>query len=256
MPSFLKPSWKVTFVVTLLKPFQCWVVFAACAGILPAANPALAQTVLAPQAEPLNIVRLDATVFNPIKPDTVVMTMVMERSGPDAAAPTQQVNKVMADAVREAKATSGVEVSTGNFSTQPQYDNKGNVIGWTVRAELVLKGRDFAVVGQLAGNLATRLKLVASNFEVSRELRAREDAVLLTQALKAFQVKAELTAQTLGFKGYSLREINIQKAQLDHAQPPRAMMMARAAMADAPPVQVEAGQTAIHLTVAGSIQLK
>jgi predicted secreted protein len=78
-------------------------------------------------------------------PDTVVMAMVMERSGPDAAVPTQQVNKVMADAVREAKALSGVEVSTGNFSTYPQYDNKGNLIGWTVRSELVLKGRDFAV---------------------------------------------------------------------------------------------------------------
>jgi hypothetical protein len=34
------------------------------------------------------------------------------------------------------------------------------------------------------------------------------------------------------------------------------MMMARGAMADAAPVQIEAGRTAINLTVSGSIQLK
>jgi predicted secreted protein len=76
--------------------------------------------------------------------------------------------------------------------------------------------------------------------------------------LKAFQAKAELTAQTLGFKAYNLREVNIQKEKIDREQRPRAMMlMSRAAAADAaPPVQVEAALTAINLTVDGVIQLK
>jgi predicted secreted protein len=218
------------------------------------ANAALAQ----PAPEPLNLVRLDAVVSAPITPDTAVLTMAAERSGSDASAITRQINKIMGDAVREAKAVSGVEAITGNFSTQQQYDNKGNVIGWTVRSDLILKSKDFGSLGKLSGNLSQSLKIVNSGFEVSRELRSREEAVLLQRGLEAFQAKAKTAAQTLGFTSYTLREINIQQAQLEggNNNPRPMMMMARGAMADAAPVQIEAGRTAINLTVSGSIQLK
>jgi predicted secreted protein len=224
----------------------------------------LAVTVLCASAtfaqtapEPLNLVRLDAVVSAPITPDTAVLTMAAERSGSDASTITQQINKIMGDAVREAKAVSGVEAITGNFSTNQQYDNKGNVIGWTVRSDLILKSKDFGSLGKLSGNLSQSLKMVGSGFEVSRELRSREESVLLQRGLEAFQAKAKTAAQTLGFNGYTLRDINIQQAQLEGGNNnPRPMMMARGAMADAAPVQIEAGRTAINLTVSGSIQLK
>ncbi len=214
-----------------------------------------AQAQTAP--EPVNLVRLDAVVSAPITPDTAVLTMAAERSGSDASAITQQINKIMGDAVREAKAVSGVEAITGNFSTNQQYDNKGNVIGWTVRSDLILKSKDFGSLGKLSGNLSQSLKIVGSGFEVSRELRSREEAILLQRGLEAFQAKAKTAAQVLGFSGYTLRDINIQQAQLEGGNnQPRPMMMARAMAADAAPVQIEAGRTAINLTVSGSIQLK
>jgi predicted secreted protein len=208
--------------------------------------------------EPFNLVRLDAVVSAPITPDTAVLTLAAERSGSDASAITQQINKIMGDAVREAKAVSGVEAITGNFSTQQQYDNRGNVIGWTVRSDLILKSKDFGSLGKLSGNLSQSLKIVNSGFEVSRALRSSEEAVLLQRGLDAFQAKAKTAAQTLGFTSYTLREINIQQAQLEggNNNPRPMMMMARGAMADAAPVQIEAGRTAINLTVSGSIQLK
>lgn len=207
--------------------------------------------------EPFNRVRLDAVVSAPITPDTAVITMAAEKSGSDASAITQHINKLMGDAVREAKAVSGVEAITGNFSTHQQYDNKGNVIGWTVRSDLILKSKDFGSLGKLSGNLSQSLKIVGSGFEVSRELRAREEATLLQRGLEAFQAKAKTAAQTLGFSGYTLREINIQQAQLEGGNnQPRPMMMARAMAADAAPVQMEAGRTAINLTVSGTVQMK
>lgn len=216
-----------------------------------------AHAAFAQNPEPQNILRLDAIVSAPITPDTAVITLAAERSGADASAVTQLINKLMTDAVRDARATSGVEAITGNFSTYQQYDNKGVVTGWTVRSDLVLKSKDFGTLGKLAGNLSQSLKIVGSGFEVSRELKAREDAALLTQGLQAFQSKAKTAAQTLGFSSYAIREITIQQAQLEHGNQPRPMMMARsAAMADAAPVQIEAGRTAINLTVSGSIQLK
>lgn len=213
-----------------------------------------AQTAL----EPFNFVRLDAVVSAPITPDTAVITMSVDRAGTDTSVMTQQINKIMGDAVRDAKAVAGVEAITGRFSTQQQYDNRGNAIGWTVRSDLTLKSKDFGSLGKLSGNLSTTLKIVGSGFEVSRELKAREDAALLQQGLQAFQEKAKITAQTLGFSGYTLREITIQQAQLEQGNQPRHMMMAKSAsMADTPPpVQIEAGRTAINLTVTGSIQLK
>jgi predicted secreted protein len=206
--------------------------------------------------EPVNLVRLDAVVSAPITPDTAVLTLAVERSGSDASAITQQINKIMGDAVREAKAVNGVEAITGNFSTNQQYDNKSNVIGWTVRSDLILKSKDLASLGKLSGNLSQSLKIVSSGFEVSRALRSSEEAVLLQRGLEAFQAKAKAAATTLGFGGYTMREINIQQAQLEGGNNPRPMMiMARGAMADAAPVQIEAGRTAINLTVSGSIQL-
>ena len=218
------------------------------------ASVAASQTI-AP--EPFNLVRLDAMVSSPITPDTAVLTLAAERSGVDVSAMTQQINKIMGDAVREAKAVNGVEALTGNFSTNQQYDNRGNVIGWTVRSDLILKSKDFGVLGKLSGNLGQSLKIVGSSFEVSRELRQREEGQLLQRGLEAFTAKAKTAAQTLGFNSYILREINIQQAQLEGGNPQRpVMMMARAMTADAAPVQIEAGRTAINLTVSGSIQLK
>ncbi len=244
---FFTRFWSPTLGVNVIKRLCAVAATVLCAGAT------LAQTT----PEPLNLVRLDAVVYAPITPDTAVITMAAEKSGADASAITQHINKIMGDAVREAKAASGVETLTGNSSTNQQYDTKGNVIGWTVRSDLILKSKDFGSLGKLSGSLSQSLKIVGSGFEVSRELKAREDAALLQQGLQAFQAKAKVAAQTLGFSGYAIREINIQQAQLEQPNQPRPMMMmARAAMADAAPVQIEAGRTAINLTVSGSIQLK
>jgi len=216
-------------------------------------NMSYAQT----QTESNNLLRLDAVVSAPIMPDTAVITLAAEKSGIDASAITQQIDKIMADAVAQAKSVSGIEASTGNFSSYQQYDSKGGITGWTVRSELILKSKDFGSLGKLAGNLSQSLKVVGSGFEVSRELKAHEDAALLVQGLQAFQNKAKAASQALGFNGYSIHEITIQQAQLEHSNQPCPMLMARSsAVADAAPVQIEAGRTAINLTVSGTVQMR
>lgn len=223
------------------------------------ALPLKAQTNLITGVPQVNILKLDATVSSPITPDTAVVTLAAEKSGADTAALTSKINQIMADAVSKSKAVSGVEVSTGQFATFPQYDNKGAVKGWTVRAELTLKGKDFGVLGQLAGSLSSTLSIASSGFEVSKALSAKVEATLLSQGLLAFSAKAKAAAQTLGFAGFTIQEITVQQAQLDaNPQQPRPMMaMARgAAIADAAPVQMAAGQSILSLTVSGSVVLK
>jgi predicted secreted protein len=205
----------------------------------------------------MNILKLDTTVSSPITPDTAVMTMAAEKSGTDTAALTAKITQIMVDAMLKAKGVSGVEASTGQWSTFQQYDNKGVVKGWTVRSELMLKGKDFGAVGQLAGNLGATLSIVNSSFEVSKAQSAKAEAALLSQGLLAFKTKASAAAQTLGFSGFAIQEVTVNPAQLESSSQPRPMMaMARGAVADAAPVPIAAAQSALTLTISGIVQMK
>ncbi len=204
-----------------------------------------------------NVLSLSATASAPITPDTAVITLFAERTGTDAAAISNEINATMAEALKEAKATAGAEAATGNFSTYQQYDSKGVQNGWVVRSELILKSKDFGSLGKLAGSLSKKLKIASNGFEVSRDLKNREEEKLMMQGLELFQAKAKVAAKALGFSAYTLREVSLEQANLEGVGP-RPMMMARAsnlsaASADVP---MEAGATTLSLTVRGAVVLK
>jgi predicted secreted protein len=125
-----------------------------------------------------------------------------------------------------------------------------------VRAELVIKSKDFAALGTLAGKLSQQ-KLMISNtgFEMSRELRDREEAALIERGIAAFRGKATTAAKAFGFSNYTLREINLGSIAGDAQIMPQKMMM-RAAVAASPQSEsmaIEGGKTVLSLVVNGSI---
>ncbi len=203
-----------------------------------------------------NVLNLDATVTAPITPDTAVITLFAERSGADAAAITQEINVLMADALKEAKAVAGVEAATGNFQTYQQYDPKGVQNGWVVRSDLILKSKDFGSLGKLAGSVSKKLKIASNGFEVSRELKQREEDKLLLVGIDAFQSKAKIASKALGFDGFTLREVNLQQANLGGGNNPRPMMMMASAKMASADVPIEAGSTVLSLTVRGTVVMK
>ena len=210
-----------------------------------------------------NLLNLDATVSAPITPDTAVITMSAERTGADAAVITQDVNTMMADAVRDSKAvasTAGVEieVATGSFSTYQSYDNKGQPAGWVVRSELILKSKDFVVLSKLAGSLSKRLKISSNGFEVSRALKQSEEGKLMQLGLASFQAKALAASKALGFTGYTIRTVSLQQAVLEGSQPRPMMAMVRMSKTslDSADVPMEAARTALNLSVIGTVQMK
>jgi predicted secreted protein len=203
-----------------------------------------------------NILNLESTVTAPITPDTAVITLFAERSGADASAITQDINAIVADALKEAKANVGVEAATGNFYTTQQYDNKGVQNGWVVHSELILKSKDFGSLGKLAGGLSKKLKIASNGFEVSRELKQREEDKLLLIGLDAFQAKAKIASKALGFEGFTLREVNLQQASLGGGNNPRPMMMMASVKMASADVPMEAGLTTLSLTVRGTVVMK
>jgi predicted secreted protein len=233
-------------------------ILAACfASFCLLASPSSAQDKKSNKTTMQNILNLSATASAPITPDTAFISLFAERTGPEAAVIISEINALMADALAQAKQVAGVEARTGNFSTYQQYDNKGKQTGWVVRSELVLKSKDFGVLGKLAGSLSKTLKISGNGFEVSSELKNREEEKLMLQGLELFQSKAKIASKAMGFEGYAVREISLDQANVEGNQP-RPMMMVRGASMDAAQADVpmQAGATTISLTVRGAVVMK
>jgi predicted secreted protein len=201
---------------------------------------------------------LDATVSAPVTPDTAFVVMAVEKQGAEAGAITNEVNQILAAAMKEAKATKDVQVSSGAFSTYPRYDNKGQRTGWIVRAEQIVKSKDFAVLGKLAGKLSANMQIASNGFEVSPELKQAEEEKLIAQGLAAFQSKARAAVKALGYTGYSIKEVSLGSAmEGGGGRPPMPMAKTTMAMqAEGAPMPIEAGQTRLTLSVNGSVLMK
>mgnify|MGYP000099483347 CR=1 FL=1 len=217
---------------------------------------ARAQSV-APTAPTRDALTLDATVAADVIPDLAVITLAAEAQGAEAAPITREVQQAINAALAQAKATAGVSAQTGAFVTNQRYGSKGVRDGWTVRAELILKAKDFAVLGTLAGKLAQqKLMIVGSGFELSRELRDREEQSLIERGIAAFRGKAHTASRAFGFGNFTLREVNLGSISGD-ARPiqPKAFAMraSTATAADAEPMAIEGGKVTLILTVSGSV---
>jgi predicted secreted protein len=212
---------------------------------------------VAPSAPGRDALTLDATVAADVIPDLAVITLAAEAQGAEAAPITRDVQQTINAALAQAKTTAGVSAQTGAFVTQQRYGSKGVRDGWTVRAELILKAKDFAVLGTLAGKLTQqKLMIVGSGFELSRELRDREEQALIERGIAAFRGKAQTASRAFGFSSFTLLEVNLGSISGD-ARPiqPKvfAMRGVAATVADAEPMAIESGKVTLTLTVGGSV---
>lgn len=204
---------------------------------------------------PTQRVTLSASASVQIPQDVLTLSLTAQRDGPDAQTVQNQLKAALDTALvqarRDAK-NSEMEVRTGRFGVSPRYDRNGKVSGWQGSAELVLQGRDFARMGDLAGKLQT-LTVANASFGLTPEQRQGAEALAQSQAIAQFRQRAGEAAKSFGFTGFSLVEVNINAGDMGGGRPMLAMST-RAMAADAP-VPIEAGQTSVTVTVSGSVQL-
>jgi predicted secreted protein len=207
---------------------------------------------------PQNVLQLSANGTVEVPQDMLSITLAARREGSDAATVQSQLKQALDAALADARKSAQpgqLDVRTGNFNVHPRYTRDGKTSGWEGSAELVLEGRDFARVSQVAGRL-NNLNLNNVSYGLSRETRAKSEAEAQMNAIDAFKQKATELAKGFGFSGYTLREVSVNAS---HDGPmPRVMAMkasAGAASADAP-VPVEPGKTHVVVNVSGSVQLK
>lgn len=221
-----------------------------------AAAPAQAQGV-APV--PANVVNISASGFMEVPQDWLSMSLNTTREGPDAGTVQNQLKQALEAALVVARGSAKpqqMEVRTGQFSLHPRYGSNGKINGWMGSTELVLEGRDFALISTTAGKIQT-LTMGNMGFSLSREARQKLEADVQAMAIERFKQRASDVAKGFGFASYSLREVAVSSADQEGRpiQPRMMAMEAKAAMSDAA-VPVEAGKSTVNVTVSGSIQLR
>jgi len=207
---------------------------------------------------PVNVVQLATSASIEVQQDLLTLNMTTSRDGPDAASVQLQLKRALEAALVEVKKAASpgqLDVRTGNFNLSPRYSRDGKMTGWQGTTELVLEGRDFALIGATAGKIQT-LTMGGVAFGLSQQQRTLVEGDAQSQAIDRFKTKAADIAKGFGFTGYSLREVSVSANDQGFVPRPRLMAMEAKAMSADAPMPLEAGKSTVMVTVSGTVQLK
>ena len=228
----------------------------AAAALLCVASGLHAQQAIVPA--PQNVIQLSANAALDVQQDLLSLSMSTTREGPDAATVQTQLKLALDAALTEARKAvlpGQLDVRTGYFSLYPRYGRDGKITAWQGTTELVLEGRDFARISSTAGKLQT-VTVSGVSFSLSREQRAKVEGEVQATAIERFKVRAGEIAKAFGFAGYGLREVSVNTNDQGFSPRPRVMALEAKAASSEMAVPLEAGKTAVVVTVSGSVQLR
>jgi len=203
---------------------------------------------------PTDVVRLQAEASRDVNNDQMLVILAAEAEGQNPAELAAAVNRKMSEALKAANATQGVRARSGNYQTQRRYGKEGRVDGWQVSQELRLEASDFTAAAELVGKLQQSLVVRGMSMRLSPQARRAAEDQLVAEAIGAFHARAEVVRQAMKASAYRVREVSVGTSPAIPGPRPMAMMAERGA--PPAPVAVEAGQSQITVTAAGTIQLE
>ncbi|MGY8811076.1 MAG: SIMPL domain-containing protein [Pseudomonadales bacterium] len=211
------------------------------------------------QAEPMryNQVSLHAQVEQSVNHDTMRVTLFTEAQDKDPAKLAEQITRTLNDGLKTARAQDQVEVSSGNRSSQPVYDDKReNIIGWRERGEIIIEGSDFAAISTLTGELLGDLSLADMQFSLSAESRSSTEDTLVADAIEAFKSRANIATRSLGGAGYKIVNLNLNTQFMQPMRYRGQQKMAMAADMEMSSPEVEGGQSDVTVSADGTIEVQ
>jgi predicted secreted protein len=195
------------------------------------------------------ILHLGETATVMVQPDELAADLRAEATRPTPAEAQAQVNAAMKDALAEARAVSGLTVSTGGYGVwRVGPTEKDHSERWQAGQTLQLSGHDDATLLKLVGALQEK-GLAVSNlgWRLSREAERRAHQEATRQALSSLSGRIKEAADLLHLRFDQFKEIRLDSAA--PSQPIlRSATMARTMATAAPPPSVVAEDVPVSAT--------
>jgi predicted secreted protein len=197
------------------------------AGLL-LTRPAYAETVL----------HLAETATVMAAPDEIAATLTAEATGPSASDAQARVNTAMQAALGQARAVSGVSVSTGGYGVW-RTNQPGHPDSWQVNQTLNLSSHDGPALLTLVGALQQRGLAVGNlGWRLSRAAERQAHQAATKQALSALRGRIDEAAALLDLRFDQYKDVRLDGATPQPMFRAMAAPMAVRSSAAAPPPSV------------------
>ena len=200
------------------------------------------------------VIELSSEASPPAGNDIARATVSAEATGATPGELSKQVNGLIAEALKTAKAVSGVKTQSGGTSTYPIYSKGGKIESWRMRSDLSLESTNIAALSELLGKLQGSLLVSSVVLQPSPETRKKVENAAMLEALGAFKARAKVISEAMG-KPYRIKQLTVNTSGR-YVEPMVVRAAAKSMMADAAPMPMEAGETQVSATVSGQIELE
>ena len=198
-------------------------------------------------------IELSSEASRPAVNDLVRATVSADATGTSPGELSRQVNAQIADALKTAKAYSGIKAQTGGTSTYPIYAKGGKIEAWRMHSEISLESGDSAAIAELLGKLQNSLGVTSLALQPSPGTRQRAENDAILDAITAFKARAKLIADSFG-KPYRIKQLAVNSGTRNVQ--PTYRGAAKSMLSESAPMPVEAGESLVSVTVSGQIELE
>jgi predicted secreted protein len=210
-----------------------------------------------------NQVSISAEASADVENDTLVAELFIEHQAKTAAEAAEVVNAAIDWGVKQAQSVDGVKVRTLEYNTTPVYSKTRSasdvytpqIMEWRVSQAMRVESTDADVLSELITGLQEKLAIRQVGYEVSEALREATESVLIDEAIRAYQQRAQQVAKAFGHDDFRLVKVNINSGGMRPPVPYQARSMAMEAAAAAP-VAIDAGTSTLKISVNGTIELQ
>lgn len=187
--------------------------------------------------------------------DLGVATLYAESSGASAADLAGGINQRIARALELARGFASIKAQSGGVLTWPVYakNAQGRIESWRMRSEIRVESRDLGALSELIGKLQSDLALSQVAMQPAPETRRKAIEAATVNAIRAFEQRAALIAETLG-KPYRIAHMSISDSGFHPPMPVR-MRAAPAMMVESAPAPLEGGESQLGVSISGRIEL-
>jgi predicted secreted protein len=207
-------------------------------------------------AEPAVYNRVDFQVeaAREVANDLLTATMTVDVQDTQPGRVAQQLNAALNEALKKSAAFKSVKTSSGNQQTFPVYSKNNQIAAWRGHGEIRIEARDFKAASELIMQLQSTLQLGGVQFSIAPDTRAQIENDLITEAIKAFQSRADAIRSAVGAKSYKTVHFSVDNG-LSPYRPMPMMREAKLSSAMSAP-EFAGGESRMTVQINGTIETR